>query len=110
MYLCRRIILKTDAMGTLLNKAHRVQDNIIKQYNLLDFKDDIRFFHMFHDSLLCQVDGSSETVGEVEYYEEHGQNDKAEDSIQCLRDTLTYCKAVIKLMKQFDKLPSAIYG
>ena len=96
-------------MRTLTKKAISLAALISRQYNMLEL-DKYKFFETYHDSMRCQMECAWEEVDNVAAYEEDNDEDSALSSISLLQQTLTYCKAVIRLQKLTKALPEAIYG
>lgn len=103
-------------MNKLLSKAIKLASAIEDQYDLLTIEHEW-FFNQFHDDLLCQKDCAWRCVDDVEHYIEKSESldkskswlDYAEQELDNLNTTLTYCKAVIKLQNSIN-LPESIFG
>jgi len=93
----------------LLKKAIKIANAISKEYNLLTIENN-NFFNQYHDDLMIQRDCAWQVVNDIEYYEEKNEIKNALLDIKNLEKTLIYCKAVIALQKQTNKLPESIYG
>jgi hypothetical protein len=96
-------------MKNHLKTANKLVSEINKLYNQLTIENE-RFFETYHDDLRIQSDCSFELLGEIEYYEEKGETKFVGPLIEDLRQTLTYCKAVIDLQTQTNNLPKSIFG
>jgi len=83
---------------------------ISNQYDLIDMNNEL-MVDRFHDILMYQKDGALLDEDEALYYLEVEDDIEAVESIIVnLEDCLKYCKGVIKIQNQLDKLGSSVYG
>ena len=100
-----------------VDEATELATQITKYYNALTITNS-QFFDLYHDTMLYQKNGAWEEVDELEAFIKQQMIKPSVQNIdgvikkyiKNLKDTLKYCKAVIKAQTQVNKIPDAIFG
>jgi hypothetical protein len=100
---------KKDNPITVKKEAQKLVAAIWHNYDSLTIENE-DFFNQYHDNLRIQADCSTDVYEEIEVYLKLGRKDAVNYHLDQLRDTLTYCKAVIKLQTETNNLPACIFG
>lgn len=104
-------------MKKIINEGRKICALIQKEYNKLNYEG-YNFFSTHHDNLRIQMDCAFEELGELEVYannpsKKYGNilgEQGALLTLETLKDTLIFVKAVIQLQEQTRNLPMPIFG
>tara|TARA_R110000822_G_scaffold253568_1_gene380011 strand:+ start:187 stop:501 length:315 start_codon:yes stop_codon:yes gene_type:complete len=96
----------------ILSQIVRICKAIDREYDKLSIEKNSLVFDRYHDDMLYQSEGAWNECNEIEHSLNEGKLTQEEVDLWIIlfKDTLAFCKSVIKTQNESVKITSPVFG